>query len=69
MRYDGPCDLKSIQDFIVEVANSIQSRQSFTNERKDEQKEKFIPAYTVGVPKPAARDDVCYLEYDDAYVK
>ena len=71
MRYDGPCDLKSIQDFIVEVANSIQSRQSFTNDNKKEDlsKEKFIPAYTVGVPKPGGRDDVCYLEYDDAYVK
>ena len=69
MRYDGPCDLKSIQDFIVEVANSIQSRQSFTTDKKDIEKEKFIPAYTVGVPKPGGRDDVCYLEYDDAYVK
>ena len=70
MRYDGPANLKSIQDFIVEVANSIQSRQSFTNDNKKEAaQEKFIPAYTVGIPKPGGRDDVCYLEYEDAYVK
>ena len=71
MRYDGPAELSAIQEFIVEVANSIQSRQSFTNEsaKKEQQKEKFIPAYTVGIPKPGGRDDVCYLEYDDAYIK
>ena len=69
MRYDGPADLKAIQEFIVEVANSIQSRQSFTTEKKDEKTEKSIPAYTVGTPKPTGRDDVCYLEYDEAYVK
>ena len=70
MRYDGPADLKEIQNFIVEVANSIQSRQSFVDGGKKEiSKEKEIPAYTVGHPKPGGRDDVCYLEYDDAYVK
>ena len=69
MRYDGPADLKAIQEFIVEVANSIQSRQSFTTEKKDEKTEKSIPAYTVGTPKPGGRDDVCYLEYEEAYIK
>lgn len=70
MRYDGPADLATIQDFIVEVANSIQSRQSFTTttENKKQIEEKFIPAYTVGIPKPGGPDNVCYLEYDDAYV-
>ena len=70
MRYDGPSEQKAIQDFVVEVANSLQSRQTFGSDKsKQEQKEKSIPAYTVGCPKPGGRDDVCYLEYDDAYVK
>lgn len=71
MRYDGPSDFKEIQNFVVEVANSIQSRQSFTSEKKDDggEKQRYVPAYTVGIPKPGGRDDVCYLEYDDAYVK
>ena len=69
MRYDGPAELNAIQDFIVEVANSIQSRQSFTTqENKKQTDEKTIPAYTVGIPKPGGPDNVCYLEYDDAYV-
>ena len=70
MRYDGKSEQKAIQDFVVEVANSLQSRQTFGSDKsKQEQKEKSIPAYTVGCPKPGGRDDVCYLEYDDAYVK
>ena len=68
MRYDGPAKHEDIQNFIVDVANSLQTRQSFTNDqKKDSNKEKFIPEYTVGIPKPGGRDDVCYLEYDDAY--
>jgi thiol-disulfide isomerase/thioredoxin len=69
MRYDGPADLTEIQNFIIEVANSIQSRQSFVDDKKDTSKSKEIPAFTVGIPKPCDREDVCYLEYDDAYVK
>ena len=34
MRYDGPANQNDIQNFIVEVANSLQTRQSFTNEQK-----------------------------------
>ena len=30
-------------------------------------KHKEIPAYTIGRPKLGERDDVCYLEYDQAY--
>lgn len=69
MRYDGPADLKEIQNFIVEVANSLQSRQSFVDDtKKDQTKQKAIPAYSVGHPKTCDRDDVCYLEFDTAYV-
>jgi thiol-disulfide isomerase/thioredoxin len=68
MRYDGPAKNEDIQNFIVEVANSLQSRQSFTNEqKKDIKKDKSIPDFTVGIPKQCDRDDVCYLEYDNAY--
>lgn len=67
MRYDGPADATEIQNFVVEVANSIQSRQSFTNDKKQNSKDKFIPDYTIGIPKQSTREDVCYLDFTEAY--
>jgi len=66
MRYEGPNRLADIQEFIVEVAKSIQSKKTFEKGAQST-KHREIPAYTIGKPKIGERDDVFYLEYDQAY--
>ena len=70
MRYDGPNSQQDIQNFILEVASKIQSKQQFTkNESPNVHKtDNGIPAYCLGKPLCGERD-VCYLEFDNAYTK
>lgn len=72
MRYKGPQDPKEIARFIVEVSQRAQ--QSSKRNPKAESKiqkdpKKGIPAYTIGKPLCGPDDDVCYLEFDNAYGK
>jgi hypothetical protein len=63
MRYDGPPEENEIRRFILEVSNLVQ-KSGFSNVTK----EKGIPAYTIGNPL-CGEGNVCYLEYDEAYIK
>ena len=74
MRYQGPHDAREIARFIVEVAEKMQTRQSFTtntttsngaNIKKSQ--DGNIPEYTIGKPLCGPDDKVCYLDFSDAY--
>ena len=74
MRYDGPHDLEQIKKFVLDVARMVQNKQQFsTQPGKNEQEptiksnDKDVPAYCIGNPL-YGKKDVCYLEFDDAYV-
>jgi thioredoxin-like negative regulator of GroEL len=64
MRYDGPQDEVEIRRFILEVANQIQEKPNFANSVANGKK--ALPAYTIGQPV-CGEQDVCYLEYNEAY--
>jgi len=68
MRYNGPYLSEEIGRFIVEVAKNVQA--SDTNNKHENIKEDQrggIPAYTIGIPLCGTDDNVCYLEFNDAY--
>jgi thiol-disulfide isomerase/thioredoxin len=67
LRYNGPHDLVEIKRFVVEVAQKIQNKQKFS-EKVVQDPRGGIPAYTIGHPL-CGQDDVCYLEFDEAYMK
>lgn len=75
MRYQGPHDSNEITRFVVEVAKKIQERPNYTNNnasKKEDYKIKSksdndIPAYTIGKPLCGEEDNVCYLEFNNAY--
>lgn len=69
IRYEGPHDEGELRRFIVDVATKLQNRDKFVNHPniKEPEKDKGIPAYTIG--KPVCEDGVCYLEFEDAYHK
>ena len=70
MRYQGPHSSEEISRFIIEISQKIQTKQNFVKDDKNIKQPKNgkgIPAYTIG--KPICADDVCYLEFDDAYTK
>lgn len=66
MRYNGPHDSGEIRRFVIEVANKVQSKQKFTQETDDNSK-KVIPEYCVGVPLCGTDNNICYLDFNDAY--
>lgn len=68
MRYNGPYVSEEIGRFIVEVARKVQTPD--TNDKDENIKEDprgGIPAYTIGIPLCGPDDNVCYLEFNDAY--
>lgn len=68
IRYDGPHDEGELRKFIIEVANKMQSKEKFAhNNVKEPEKGNGIPAYTIGQPNKL--DNVCYLEFEEAYPK
>ena len=68
MRYNGPHDAEEIKRFVIEVANKIQSKQTFSSENvKEPQNGKGIPEFSIGKPLYGQDDDVCYLNFNDAY--
>lgn len=70
MRYNGPYIAEEIGRFIVEVARSVQLQEnSVKNEVIKQDPRGGIPAYTIGHPLCGPDDNVCYLDFDDAYGK
>jgi hypothetical protein len=70
LEYKGPHDLQSITNFVVEVANNMHQKQSFTsnnNKNIQRQSSNKIPQYSLGKPI-RGENRVCYLEMDTAYV-
>ena len=66
MEYKGKHNRRDIGHFIVQVANKLQTKQQFT---RDEVRDtsRAIPQYSLG--NPLSGNQVCYLEFDTAYVK
>lgn len=69
MRYQGPHDAGEIQKFVLAVAEKVQNKQKFSSEAVKEDHRGGIPAYTIGHPLCGPDDNVCYLDFDDAYGK
>jgi hypothetical protein len=68
MSYRGPHDAGEIRRFVFEIAQKVNSKQKFSDEAAiKEDPRGGIPAYTIG--HPLCGDDVCYLEFDEAYSK
>ena len=68
MRYGGPAELPEIKRFVIDVAQKIETKQKFSSEQVKEDPRGRIPQYTVGHPL-CGEDDVCYLEFKEAYPK
>lgn len=67
MRYKGPYNGQEISKFVLEVAQKVQKQEKFSKTDTRIQKQKgTIPQYTIGHPL-CGEDDVCYLEFDEAY--
>lgn len=64
MIYNGPANASEIGRFVVDTSKQIQEQEV----NNPVQKEKSIPSYCIGVPL-CGDDNVCYLEYDEAYAK
>ena len=69
IRYRGPHDAGEIARFIVEVSQSIQNKKKNPKTQKKIVKDPNggIPAYTIGKPLYGNEEDVCYLEFNNAY--
>jgi hypothetical protein len=67
MEYQGPADINNIRNFIIEVANNIEKKQSFTkqNVKIENSNNNEIPAYCIG--RPICSGNVCYLDFNKAY--
>lgn len=73
MRYDGNQDENEIKKFIIDISSRINNKQQFStsqnNNNDNTNKDKEIPAYSLGVPitGEVGNDNVCYLEFVSAY--
>ena len=80
MLYEGPHDEGELRRFILEVANKLQNKEKFATNNNNtnnnngsnsnpniRETDKGIPAYTIG--KPFSDENVCYLEFEEAYHK
>ena len=71
MRHDGPNDINSIRNFVLDMANKLQNKGKFTKqneEQSDENNVINIPEYTIGIPLNGKKE-ITYLHFDDAYPK
>jgi thiol-disulfide isomerase/thioredoxin len=68
MRYNGPHDDSEIRRFVLEVANKVQNKQKFSDEKVKETG-RGIPEYASGKPLYGQDERVCYLVMDEAYGK
>lgn len=64
-KYKGALTLPDIQKFVVQMSQMLESKQQFV--APPEKDFKKIPEYTTGVPY--CDEDVCYLDFDEAYGK
>lgn len=62
-KYKGALTLPDIQKFVVQMSQMLESKQQFV--KPPEKEMKRIPEYSIGVPY--CDEDVCYLEFDEAY--
>ena len=71
MRYDGPSDINEIQNFVLEVASSIQRQigDENNNEQFEEEETGYvIPDYCIARPtKGGLKEKICYINFSDAY--
>lgn len=66
LTYKGPPEEEELRRFVIDVANNVQKKQQFSNEKVKENKDEGIPAYTIGKPIQG-NDKVCYLKFENAY--
>ncbi|MCH9716131.1 MAG: thioredoxin family protein [Gammaproteobacteria bacterium] len=69
MRYAGKHKKDDLMKFIVQMSKRVQTKTTFANDKNvKEDPRGGIPAYTIGHPL-IGEDDVCYLEFEKAYLK
>jgi hypothetical protein len=66
MVYRGPPDINEMRRFIIEVAQKINSKQKFSEEKVQEPPRGNIPQYTIGHPL-FGEDEDFYFEFNKAY--
>ena len=70
LRYNGAHDLNELRRFVIEVAQNVESKQKFSQQKniviKEDPKGR-IPSYTIGHPVVGCDENVCYLEFKEAY--
>lgn len=67
VQYNGSPDLDSIRNFVINIYNSLQSKHFFATDKKDTKQDDIIPKYSIGKPLFGYDQDVCYLEFKNAY--
>ena len=70
-KYPGKHDPNEIKRFIMEISRSLQGKQKFFEDESTSKQstKRQIPDFTSGIPKELCDDEVCYLEFDTAYLK
>ena len=73
MRYDGPHNMIEIQNFVYEVANSIQRQidsNNFEDDVEAEDQDFVLPDYCIARPtKGGIKEKICYINFTEAYKK
>lgn len=64
-KYKGTISLPEIQKFIIQMSQMLESKQQFVQQQQPQKESRRIPEYTIGIPH--CDEDVCYLEFDEAY--
>lgn len=69
MRYDGPANIRDIQDFVRNVTDSIKRQIENDKEHSEaEDKHYCIPEYCIARPtKGGITEDICYVNFTEAY--
>jgi hypothetical protein len=62
-KYKGALTVPDIQKFIVQMSQMLESKQQFV--KPPEKPGKRIPEFSIGIPY--CDEDVCYLDFDEAY--
>lgn len=67
MVYKGRPDGNDIRRFVMDVANNIQKKQSFSAEVNIRKEGRNVPEYCIGQPLYGFEKNVCYLSSTEAY--
>jgi len=72
MAYKGEYTIEALKRFVIDITSMIQNKQKSANSEfviKEDARGLKIPQYSLGQPLHGDIDNICYLDFDEAYVK